>query len=313
MKVKLFSHSDFDGISCGILGKQTFTNVDIEYCDYDNINEKVENFYVGSEKNNYDMVFITDISVNEEVATIIEYYKDKTYYPEIILLDHHKTAEFLNKYDWCNVVENINGEKTCGTSLLYYYLMEKGFLQNSRAWKWDECSNLYSFVESVRKYDTYLWKTVYNEIEPKMWNDLLYIMGRDNFIEKIMDIVGFQHEFDFTEFDLKLLEYKQREIDSYIDSKDKDIIVKEIQGYKAGVVFAERYVSELGNKLSELHPELDFIAMINPSHSVSYRTVKKEVDLGLIAKVYLGGGHPQASGSPVDEEMRNKIINLLFS
>jgi len=296
------------------LAKQAFPEtVDIEYCDYNNINENVENFYIGSGKNNYDMVFITDISVNEEVATIIEYYKDKTYYPETILLDHHKTAEFLNKYDWCNVVENVNGEKTCGTSLFYYYLMEKGFLQNSRAWKWDGCSNLYSFVESVRKYDTYLWKTLYNEIEPKMWNDLLYIMGRDNFIEKIMDIVGFQHEVDFTEFDLKLLEYKQREIDSYIDSKDKNIIVKEIQSYKAGVVFAERYVSELGNKLSELHPELDFIAMINPSHSVSYRIVKKGIDLSVVAKVYSGGGHTQASGSPIDENMRNKIIDLVFS
>ena len=128
-----------------------------------------------------------------------------------------------------------------------------------------------------------------------------------------MDIVGFQHEFDFTEFDLKLLEYKQREIDSYIDAKDKDIIVADIQGYQAGVVFAERYVSELGNKLSELHPELDFITMINPSHSVSYRTVKKDVDLSAIAKVFGGGGHMAASGSPIDEVMRNRIIDLVFS
>jgi len=309
MKVKLFSHSDFDGISCGIIGKQAFTNIDIEYCDYDNINGKIKQYIETEEYKNYDTTFITDISANKEVAELIN--NIQSLISEFILLDHHKTAEFLNKYDWCKVVENINGEKTCGTSLFYYYLMDNGFLQNSRAWKWDGCSNLFSFVESVRKYDTYLWKTLYNEIEPKIWNDLLYIMGRDNFIEKIMDIVGFG-EFEFTEFDLKLLEYKQREIDHYIDSKDKDIVVVEIQGYKAGVVFAERYVSELGNKLSELHPELDFIAMINPSHSVSYRTTKKGIDLGLIAKVYSGGGHPQASGSPIDEDMRNKIINLLF-
>ena len=311
MKVKLFSHSDFDGISCGILGKQTFTNINIEYCDYDNINDKIKQYIESEEYKNYDTTFITDISVNKEVAELIN--NIQSLISEFILLDHHKTAEFLKQYDWCKVVENVNGEKTCGTSLFYYYLMETGFLQNSRAWKWDGCSNLYSFVESVRKYDTYLWKTLYNEIEPKMWNDLLYIMGRDNFIEKIMDIVGFQHEFDFTEFDLKLLEYKQREIYSYIESKDKSIIVAEIQGYKTGVVFAERYVSELGNKLSELHPELDFIAMINPSHSVSYRTVKKDVDLSVVAKVYSGGGHTQASGSPIDENMRNKIIDLVFS
>jgi len=311
MKVKLFSHSDKDGIGCGILGKQAFSNIDIEYCDYDNINDKIKQYILTEEYKNYDTTFITDISVNEEVAELVN--NIQSLISEVILLDHHKTAEFLNKYDWCKVVESINGEKTCGTSLFYYYLMEQGFLKNSRAWKWDGCSNLFSFVESVRKYDTYLWKTLYNEIEPKMWNDLLYIMGRDNFIEKIMDIVGFQHEFKLDEFDLKLLEYKQREIDHYIDSKDKSIIVKEIQGYETGIVFAERYVSELGNKLSELHPELDFIVMINPSHSVSYRTIKNNIDLGVIAGIYGGGGHPQASGSPIDENMRNKIIDLVFA
>ena len=104
----------------------------------------------------------------------------------------------------------------------------------------------------------------------------------------------------------------KEKIDKYIESKDKTIIVKEIQGYQAGVVFAEQYHSELGNKLSEMHPELDFIAMINPSHSVSYRTVKKNIDLSVIAKVYKGGGHTQSSGSPISKEMKNNILDLLF-
>jgi len=184
-------------------------------------------------------------------------------------------------------------------------------LQNSRAWRWDGCSNLYSFVESVRKYDTWLWKTVYNEIEPKMWNDLLYIIGRENFIEKIIDLVTSQHGLEFTEFDLKLLEYKQKDIDKYIESKDKTIIVKEIQGYKAGIVFAEQYHSELGNKLSEMHPELDFIVIVNPSQSVSYRTIK-DIDLSEIAKMYGGGGHPKASGSPISDEVKKYILKVLF-
>lgn len=36
--VKLFSHTDLDGIGCGILAKLAFgKDVDISYCDYDNI------------------------------------------------------------------------------------------------------------------------------------------------------------------------------------------------------------------------------------------------------------------------------------
>ena len=40
--VKLFSHTDLDGIGCGILAKLVFENdVDISYCDYENIDSSV--------------------------------------------------------------------------------------------------------------------------------------------------------------------------------------------------------------------------------------------------------------------------------
>lgn len=40
--VKLFSHDDLDGIGCGILTKLAFgEDVDISYCDYDNIDSSV--------------------------------------------------------------------------------------------------------------------------------------------------------------------------------------------------------------------------------------------------------------------------------
>lgn len=40
--VKLFSHTDLDGIGYGILAKLVFENdVDISYCDYENIDSSV--------------------------------------------------------------------------------------------------------------------------------------------------------------------------------------------------------------------------------------------------------------------------------
>ena len=36
--VRLFSHSDLDGIGCAVLAKLAFgKDVDISYCDYENI------------------------------------------------------------------------------------------------------------------------------------------------------------------------------------------------------------------------------------------------------------------------------------
>jgi oligoribonuclease NrnB/cAMP/cGMP phosphodiesterase (DHH superfamily) len=299
MKVKLFTHTDLDGIGCAIIAKLAFgKNIDIEYCDYNNINEIIANYIISKDYENHETTFITDISVNEQVAEMI----DKIHLlKEFVLIDHHKTALWLNKYEWTWVSEyHDEGIKSSGTTM---------FHQNISHYK--NILFVDDFIESVRRYDTWEWKDKYNDILPKQINDLMYILGRDIFIEDVIYQLENNLEYIISQQNIELLNRKQKEIDKYIKSKNESIIVKEIQGYQAGVVFAERYSSELGNKLSELHPELDFIAIINPSHSVSYRTVKN-IDLGVIAGVYGGGGHPKASGSPIDKNMRNKIIDLLF-
>ena len=83
--------------------------------------------------------------------------------------------------------------------------------------------------------------------------------------------------------------------------------------YTVGITFADKYISELGNKLCELHPELDFVVLINISTlTVSYRTVKDDLDLSDIAKRFGGGGHPKASGSRFDASIVNDMLNNIF-
>lgn len=318
MKVKLFTHTDLDGIGCAVVGKIAFHDIDITYCNYDDVNDIIKTFILTKEYKNYDYIYITDISVNEEVAELItnthpDYFKEGYNLGEMIqLLDHHPTAEWLNKYFWCTVAVEFEGEKTSGTRMFYELLMDGEYLQKSSAWEWDRCSNLFEFVENVRKYDTWLWKTKYNNDEPKKWNDLLFIMGREDFVKNMVRKIRINHDFYLSESELNMLKYKQTEIDKYIDRKSKEIIKKDIQGYKAGVIFAEQYHSELGNVLATNNPDLDFIVIINPSQSVSYRGIKDTIDLGAIAKIYGGGGHPQAAGSPISEEIREQVINMIF-
>jgi oligoribonuclease NrnB/cAMP/cGMP phosphodiesterase (DHH superfamily) len=71
-----------------------------------------------------------------------------------------------------------------------------------------------------------------------------------------------------------------------------------------GVVFAEKYFSELGNRLCQMHPEIDFVAMIYMSGTVSYRTVKDDIDIGKdVAKLFGGGGHAKAAGASSLKEL----------
>ena len=112
-----------------------------------------------------------------------------------------------------------------------------------------------------------------------------------------------------------ILEMKQKEIDSYINEKSKELIIYDLFDYTCGFVFADRFISELGNNLCKLHPEIDFIAMINMADNViSYRTIKNNIDLGKdIAKRFGGGGHPKAAGSQFDSNLKLELIKNIFN
>ena len=128
MKIKLFTHTDLDGVGCAILAYLAFVeeNVDVEYCNYDDVDDKVEEFMENEDLyRSYDQIFITDISVSDWVANMIDCL-DKAE-RKVCLFDHHATALGLNKCEWCTVTEYLNvshGIKTSGTELFYLYLRD---------------------------------------------------------------------------------------------------------------------------------------------------------------------------------------------
>lgn len=310
MKVKLFTHTDLDGVGCAVLAYLAFgkENVDVEYCGYDDIDEKVREFLLHNEIT-YDAIYITDISINEENAREINSWvaRDKVH-----LFDHHATALWMNKYDWCEVkveAERGNNEtiKLSGTEMFYLYLIGEGpclFISKLLIDKLYD--NISRFVEIVRDYDTWRWKEVLPEEEGiicKRVNDLFYIYGRDTFIEWITEQILHNRPLFFPSFndtDHALLEQKQKDIDIYIEQKNKQLVAFcNSFGRTYGCVFAERYFSELGNRLCEMHPRLDYVAMIDIGNGkVHYRSIRDDIDLGSeIAHSFGGGGHRKAAGS----------------
>ena len=300
--IKLFTHTDLDGVSCEILGKIAFEeDIDVVRCNYGDIDAKVEEFINSTEE--YDKLFITDISVNKEIADKLLSISDK-----VILLDHHKTALWLNEYPYALVqVEDESVGKMCGAYLFYEYLKK-----NHK--EFDDTPALKLFIDYVRMYDTWEWKEKYDNIIPKRLNDLMYIDGPNEFIDKMVYRLG-NNLFIFDDTDLMKLQIEQTYINSYIAQKNETLMVNDdlFPEYTVGITFADKYISELGNRLCELHPELDFVVLINMSTlTVSYRTVKDDLDLSDIAKGFGGGGHPKASGSRFDASIVNDMLNNIF-
>lgn len=300
--IKLFTHTDLDGVSCEILGRIAFgEDIDVVRCGYGNIDDKVEEFINSDEE--YDKLFITDISVKKELADALNNVSDK-----VILLDHHKTALWLNEYPFALVqVEDESVGKMCGAYLFYEYL-KKNYEE------FNDTLALKLFVKYVRMYDTWEWKEKYDNIIPKRLNDLMYMDGPNEFIDKMIYRLG-NNLAIFDDTDLMKLQIEQTYINSYITQKNETLMVNDslFPEYTVGITFADKYISELGNKLCELHPELDFVVLINMSTlTVSYRTVKDDLDLSDIAKGFGGGGHPKASGSRFDASIVNDMLNNIF-
>lgn len=305
--VKLFTHTDLDGVGCAVLAQLAFgkENIDVLYCNYDDINKTVQDFILSNWNDNIP-IYITDISVNDEVADLLNQRGN------VQLLDHHPTALGLNKYSWCNVaVDGSDGIKTSGTMLFYHWLALNGCFDAEL----EANKSLERFADLVRNYDTWRWSTLGKDgVICKQVNDLLYLYDRDRFIQwSISEIHDEVFPRLYAEDEL-VLNLKQKQIDKYIESKDKTMYVTEFCGMKCGFVFAENYFSELGNRLCQIHPEIDFVAMIDmDDKTVSYRTVKENIDLGNdIAKLFGGGGHPKAAGSQFTDEIKLATIEKIF-
>ncbi|MBC2580800.1 DHH family phosphoesterase [Clostridium sp. DJ247] len=312
MNIKIFTHNDLDGIGCAVLGLLCFDKADIEYCGYEDINSKVKAFIDNKGYDNYDHVYITDISITLELAEIINNTEPEVFEPgfnlceSFTLIDHHPTALHLEKYWWCDIeVENELG-KCSGTSLFYKHILQSLHYNVKLSNK-----KIKDFVETVRQYDTWEWKTVYKNDNPNKWNNLLGLYGIQKFVDRIINKLTTEEAFDFDDTDLLMLELDRDKKEQYFELKSKELVNIKIENYNVGAVFADQYISELGNYLAEKFTEFDFIALIG-NKTVSYRGIKDNIDLGLVAKQFGGGGQPKASRSQIDKDKQLEYIKSLF-
>lgn len=302
--IKLFTHTDLDGISCEILARIVFPDISVSSCGYNQINQWVTEMLDKKEDENYDYIFITDISVSDEVAQKLDRIKGK-----VRLFDHHDTASYLAKYEWTSVPPLEATKFDSGTSMFNRYLAEIHHLKQTSA--------LFTFVQMVTKYDTWQWAAE-RDASPKKLNDLFSILGQKEFV--IRTITNLRRgNPDFSPEEKFILDIEERKIKNYIIKKEKELqeytmrIYETGKKYNVGIVMAEQYISELGNQLSirNSRKKHDFIMIINGLNSVSLRTDNDHIDLGNeVAHYFGGGGHAKAAGFPISPEKQELILKI---
>jgi len=301
MNVFIFSHvADCDGITPIILSKLAFTNVDYKLLD-NPIDDEFLDYVNNNDFSKYDYIFMTDLCINEDTIKKL----DSSFINKFKIFDHHISNIHMNKYDFIEVVDK-DIIKQSATSLYFNYLCKefgnKTLSKNSTK----------TIVDIVRLADT--WAFIEENKEPNFnLVDFLSILGINDYIEYFYNFILNNDEFYLEEKYKFLFEIENKRKLNYIDLKEKQMIKAYIKPYNVGIVFAENYRSLLGNELSKRHNELDFIIIINLSRSISYRTVKDNINLSKFASIYGGKGHVKASGSPLPNYLKELIIKTIYN
>ncbi|WP_223699881.1 DHH family phosphoesterase [Sutcliffiella deserti] len=300
--IHLFTHNDLDGVGCGILAKIAFKEkVTVSYNSVGSLNYQVADYLEHSMAN--DEVYITDLSVHEENAKKLDKLFDQG--SKVQFIDHHKSALHLNDFAWAKVqVEYDDGRLTSATSLYYEYLEEIGLIEANKA--------LNEFVELIRQYDTWEWDKNQN-FRAKRLNDLLYMMSIEEFETRMLTKLSSGTNFSFDDLEDQLLNIEEKKMEKYLRRKKREILQKQVGEYWVGIVFAESFLSELGNELGKENPHLDYIAMINMgSRRISLRTIHDDVDVSEVASKFEGGGHAKASGCNLTEKAYKLFVAESF-
>lgn len=291
MKDLLISHvADNDGVSPVILMKLAKLDFDYELKDIDEI-EDYMNELLETDLSIYNNIYITDLTVPQSIYNKIN---NSTYKNKFKVFDHHKTHMYADNFDYVTIDTN-----ECGTTLFYKYLKTKYKFKKSV----DE------YTEHVKNLDIWLWQDK-NDLIAKKLGDLFDIYGKSRYIDE-MYLKLKKNKFKLGKFENKILEIEQDKIDRYITKKEKEMYILNYENLKAGLIFCEKYKSEMGNKLSVEHPELDFIIMVNLAGGISFRT-DKDIDLTPIAEKLNGGGHKRACGAPISIDKKEEFIKKLF-
>lgn len=186
-----------------VLAQLAFEEVDFILCETFNLQEEISKFYESGKIYEYDKVFVTDLWLEEPMLSFVA--QDEKLKGKFFVFDHHKSAlvEQFNTYSFTTIrIEDEIG-LCSGTSLFYEYLTLNGFLDAKK-------KNIEEFSELTRRYDTWEWKTKYQDAMPHALTLLLDAIGAEGYIKLMYQkLVGGKKTFNLMNWKKCLFQIKK--------------------------------------------------------------------------------------------------------
>lgn len=301
----IISHkNDIDGMGGVVLLKLVYKDVDYILCEDCNINQIFINAIKNGGLNNYKKIFVTDLHINDIVATIINNsnLKDK-----VIVFDHNESAKYLDKYDFANIIIQKDGKYCCSTTLLYDYLKSKEAIQSTQA--------IDSFCEATRLYDIGQWKLDSLNQTPRNLSLLYEIFGPIKYIDVMLEKLQKHNTFFFSDSENTAICNKKKLIHQKVTSYIANMRIKNINGYRTGILFiAYEYRNEIAQCLRKNNTmRLDQVILVAlDNRSISFRNINPDINVRPLAEALGGKGHYGAAGCYITKNNIDKVSQLVL-
>ena len=222
-----------------------------------------------------------------------------------IVIDHHITSKKFAGYPGFNIdVEN----KACGSENFRRWLVAGGLTKFERpAFK--------RFTTLIDDHDRWQMKIPFSIELPRLFS----FVGQQNFTERFLNIedrfytdkLSYWSEFESEMMDI-LRDEQARRFEAVIGRFQ--VMTREHNGktFNVGyVISGEINCSELLNTYLNKNPDVDVACQLNPDlNKVSLRSNGK-INVSEWAKVFGGGGHKDASGHYLPDELVRKVADLI--
>ena len=264
-----------DGMGCQLIMEKVFERVIV----MKSTPQKVETLINNIDPSKYKAIVLADISTQNEEFLML---------PQVMMVDHHDTAE--NMHDPDNAVFIYNFES--GTKLLWR-VIEAAIKKPLKKYS--------DLVDLINDYD--LWE--HKDPRSKKLAKLFYNRTSDDeFAERFW---GFKVKF--TEAEEKVFEEQAIEYEQTYSQLD----IFELEDSNTVFAIHNSYNNDLCHDMMKRN-NAEVAILFNPiTRGGSIRTLSEEIHLGeMVQSMGIGGGHPMAAGFKcrTDDDLQDTLADI---
>jgi oligoribonuclease NrnB/cAMP/cGMP phosphodiesterase (DHH superfamily) len=241
-----------------------------------------------------DDILLVDVSISEGYAQKIGSSG------RVQIIDHHKGALPLAKFEWCEIEEH---NERSGAMMFYDWLMKQDGVYKGSVFMYRD------FVKAVDDYDRW----VHEIPQSKSLATFHYVLGQRLFFERFLK----NPSFFLTDQERYAIELEAEKRNDFIQRTKRSAFVRTFtvndKQIRVGFVLSSTYQSELGHAMcQDLDLDIDIAAIVG-LHKISLRSERgaEDVDLSVIAKLNGGGGHTSAAGCSLGKVLGGDLLEMV--